>query len=44
MEIEATSEEGQYYKIRFVRDEEGKVTECSFVTQGMEVEGVRIGG
>ena len=44
MEFEATDEDGQYYEFRFVRDEDGEVTRFFITTQGMEFEGVKLGG
>ena len=40
--FEATNEGGQFYEISFSRDEDGKITKCLIITQGMEIEGVKI--
>lgn len=40
--FEATNSYGQFFEISFSRDEEGKITQCLIITEGMEVEGVKI--
>jgi hypothetical protein len=42
MKFDVTSPDGQYYEIIFAKDESGKVNLCTLITQGMEIEGVRI--
>ena len=40
--FEVTTYEGQYFKITFSRDENGKITQCLLVTMGMEIKGTKI--
>ena len=42
LEFEVTTDEGQYFKITFSRDEDGKITKCLLATMGMEIRGVKI--
>jgi hypothetical protein len=42
LEFEVTTDEGQFFKITFSRDENGKITQCQLVTMGMELNGVKI--
>ena len=42
LEVEVTTDEGQYFKITFSRDEDGKITKCLLATMGMEIRGVKI--
>lgn len=42
LKFTATTYEGQYFEIEFVRDDEGKVAKCVIATQGMEYEGNKI--
>ena len=44
MSFEATDMDGDYYEITFSRDEDKKITKCVILTEGMELEGIRIGG
>ncbi len=44
MSFEATNMDGIYIGITFSRDEDKKITKCMILTQGMEVEGTKIGG
>lgn len=40
--FDVTTDEGQYIQITFSRDENGKITECTLTTMGMEIKGVKI--
>ena len=40
--FEATNEIGQFFEISFSRDEDGKITKCLLITEGFEIEGVKI--
>ncbi len=40
--FEATTDDGQYYIISFVKDESGKFNKCFVESMGMEIEGTRI--
>ena len=40
--FEVTTDEGQYFKITFSRDENGKITQCLLVTMGLELQGKKI--
>ncbi|UCC38966.1 MAG: hypothetical protein JSV96_14315 [Candidatus Aminicenantes bacterium] len=42
LKFTATTSEGQYFEIAFVRDDKGKVTKCVISTMGMDYEGTRI--
>jgi len=42
LEFEVTTDEGQYLKFTFSRDENEKITQCMLVTMGMEMQGVKI--
>ena len=42
MKFDVTSPDGQYYEIIFAKDDSGKVNLCTLITQGMEIEGVRV--
>lgn len=42
LEFEVTTDEGQFFKITFSRDENGKITKCLLATMGMEIRGVKI--
>ncbi len=42
LKFTATTSEGQYFEIAFVRDDEGKVAKCVIGTMGMEYEGNKI--
>ena len=42
MGFEVTTEEGQFIEIIFSRDENGKITQCTLKTMGMEIQGVKI--
>jgi hypothetical protein len=44
LSFEATDMDGQYYEIKFARDEDKKITTCVILTEGMEIKGTRIGG
>ena len=44
MSFEATDMDGTYYEINFSRDEDKKITKCLILTDGMEIEGTKIGG
>ncbi len=40
--FEATTDDGQYFIISFVKDESGKFNKCIIEAMGMEIEGTRI--
>ncbi|MGD8538252.1 MAG: hypothetical protein PVI66_06015 [Candidatus Aminicenantes bacterium] len=40
--FEATTDDGQYFIISFVKDESGKFNKCILESMGMEIEGTRI--
>lgn len=42
LKFTATNPGGQFYEIRFVKDDKGKVTKCVIGVQGMEFEGNKI--
>jgi hypothetical protein len=43
LKFEATVQSnGSYYEIIFTRDEEGQVSKCRLITQGTEIEGIRL--
>ena len=42
--FKATSMDGNYFEITFARDEDKKITKCVILTQGVEVEGIKING
>lgn len=42
LEFEATNENGDFFEFIFSRGEEGKITNCLLITQGMELEGIKI--
>lgn len=41
LEFEATTDEGQFFEIKFSRDESGKITKCLLATMGAEFEGAK---
>ncbi len=42
LNFEVTVGGGQFYELEFQKDELGKVTKCVLVTQGIEIEGVKL--
>ena len=44
MSFEATDMDGDFYEITFSRDEDKKITKCVILTEGMELEGIKIDG
>lgn len=42
LEFEVTTDEGQFFKLTFSRDENGEITQCLLTTMGMEINGVKI--
>jgi len=42
LKFDVTTPEGQYYELKFVKDDSGKVNTCIITTMGMEMEGTRI--
>ncbi len=42
MSFEAIDMDGTYYEIKFSRDEDKKITKCLILTNGMELEGIKI--
>jgi hypothetical protein len=40
--FEVTTDQGQYFKITFSRDENGKITQCLLVTMGFDIQGKKI--
>ena len=42
LEFTATADDGQFFEIKFSRDENNKITKCLLVTMGMEIPGVKV--
>ena len=42
LNFEVTVGGGQLYELEFQKDESGKVTKCVMLTQGLEIEGVKL--
>lgn len=42
LSFETTDMDGTYYEITFSRDEDKKITKCLVLTNGMELEGIKI--
>jgi hypothetical protein len=42
LEFEATNNNGEFFEISFSKGEDGKINKCLLITQGMELEGIKL--
>ncbi len=42
LEFEATNNNGEFFEFIFSRGEDGKISKCLLITQGMELEGIKL--
>lgn len=42
LKFEINTSDGQFMEVEFVKDESGHVVKCTVLTQGMEMEGIKV--